>query len=403
MGADFSRVRLNPLLDYAGVELKQGGVLLDADANELVGIVDRRLRALASDVLGRAHGVLHHARRLQDQPSRAAALQIGKGRLYVDGLLAENHGAVSDDPAKRVFDRPAGRARNSPTRSPTRRSPICPIPPALPTAGRHLVYLDVWDREVTHLEQPDLVESAVGVDATSRLQTVWQVRVLADDAGTGTTCATPDGDVPGWSDIIAPSTGVLTTGTFEVAPVDDPCELPPTGGYRGLENQLYRVEIHDPGQPGGARHLQVVARERQRRQPRRQHDLRRRARARRRSAATTCCRSRPATGSRSSTTCASSRRRPARCARSRWSRRRAASSSRRRCRPTMLPGSFPEQRLPGDAQPAGAPLGPGTARSSAPMRAARPSRCRTSTPRARPASSPCRPRPRRCCSRTASR
>ena len=54
MGTDFSRVRLNPLLDYAGVELKQGGVLLDADANELVDIVDRRLRALASDVLGRA-------------------------------------------------------------------------------------------------------------------------------------------------------------------------------------------------------------------------------------------------------------------------------------------------------------------------------------------------------------
>jgi len=26
--------------------------------------------------------------------------------------------------------------------------------------------------------------------------------------------------------------------------------LPPTGGYRGLENQTYRVEIHDPGLPG---------------------------------------------------------------------------------------------------------------------------------------------------------
>ena len=57
-------------------------------------------------------------------------------------------------------------------------------------------------------------------------------------------------DVPGWSAVIAPSTGVLSTGTFDVAPVDDPCELPPTGGYRGLENQLYRVEIQDPGQPG---------------------------------------------------------------------------------------------------------------------------------------------------------
>ena len=33
MGADFSRVRLNPLLDYAGFELNQCGVLLDAVAN----------------------------------------------------------------------------------------------------------------------------------------------------------------------------------------------------------------------------------------------------------------------------------------------------------------------------------------------------------------------------------
>ena len=82
------------------------------------------------------------------------------------------------------------------------------------------------------------------------MQTVWQVRVLADDAGAGTTCGSPDADLPGWSALIAPSTGVLSTGTFDVAAVDDPCELPPTGGYRGLENQLYRVEIHDAGQPG---------------------------------------------------------------------------------------------------------------------------------------------------------
>ena len=54
MGADFSRVRFNPLRDYAGVELQQGRVLTDADANELMAITDRRLRALASDTLGRA-------------------------------------------------------------------------------------------------------------------------------------------------------------------------------------------------------------------------------------------------------------------------------------------------------------------------------------------------------------
>ena len=75
--------------------------------------------------------------------------------------------------------------------------------------------------------------------------------MLGEEAGTGTTCGSPDADLAGWADLIAPSTGRLTTGTYEVAAVTDPCELPPTGGYRGLENQLYRVEIHDPGQPGG--------------------------------------------------------------------------------------------------------------------------------------------------------
>lgn len=248
MATDFSRVRLNPLLDYAGVELKQGGVLIDADANELVDIVDRRLRALASDVLGRATVSSTTVDAFKIGVS-GTALNIGRGRLYVDGLLAENHGAASNDPAKRVFDSLMAEPQFADAIAYTAQ-PYLPSPPALPTAGRHLVYLDVWNREVTFLEQPNLVESAVGVDATSRIQTVWQVRVLAQDAGQATTCASPDGDVPGWSNVIAPSTGVLTTGTFEVAPVDDPCELPPTGGFRGLENQLYRVEIHDGGQPG---------------------------------------------------------------------------------------------------------------------------------------------------------
>src|SRR5262249_59221511 len=32
----------------------------------------------------------------------------------------------------------------------------------------------------------------------------------------------------------------------------DPCTIPPFGGYRGTENRLYRVEIHDPGPLGTA-------------------------------------------------------------------------------------------------------------------------------------------------------
>jgi hypothetical protein len=248
MGADFSRVRFNPILDYAGVELEQGRVLLDADSNEMMAIVDRRLRALAGDTLGRStvSSTTPDAFKIT---AATGTLLIGKGRLYVDGLLAENHGAASSDQAKRLFDDLLGEPVFA---DPIRydAQPYLPNPPPLPTGGRHLVYLEVWNREVTDLEQPDLIESAVGVDTSSRLQTVWQVRVLTDDAGANTTCGSPDADVPGWSAIIAPSTGVLSTGIFDVAPVEDPCELPPTGGYRGLENQLYRVEIHDAGQPG---------------------------------------------------------------------------------------------------------------------------------------------------------
>ncbi|TYT23813.1 right-handed parallel beta-helix repeat-containing protein [Luteimonas viscosa] len=244
MATDLSRIRHDPLLDWSGVQLKQGGVLLDADANELVAVLDRRLRALASDVLGRStvSQTTPDAFRIT---ASGGGLQIGRGRMYVDGLLAENHGG-----GEAAFD-PLLAEPHALDPLDYTAQPYLTDAPDLPTAGRRLVYLDAWNREVTALEDPSLVESAVGVDASSRLQTVWQVRVLDSQLGTGASCATPDGELPGWSALTAPSEGRLTTGTYEVPPLSDPCELPPTGGYRGLENQLYRVEIHDPGLPGG--------------------------------------------------------------------------------------------------------------------------------------------------------
>ena len=249
MGADLSRIRSNPLLDFAGVELKQGGVVLDADVNELVAAVDRRLRALASDVLGAA-SVSQTTPAAFKLSLVAGALLIAKGRLYVDGLLAENHGAASDLAAKQLFDPLLAEPVFADAIAYTAQ-PYLPNPPALPEAGRHLVYLDVWQREVTHIERPALVEIAVGVETSSRLQTVWQVRVLNEDAGNAS-CASEDADFSGWAGLIAPSTGRLTNGTFVPPASADPCELPPSGDYLGLENQTYRVEIHDAGPPGGS-------------------------------------------------------------------------------------------------------------------------------------------------------
>ena len=113
----------------------------------------------------------------------------------------------------------------------------------LSETGTHLAYLDVWQREVTHLEDPDLIETAIGVDTASRLQTVWQVRVLPN--AWSHACSADDADLgDDWLDIIRPSGGRLTTDTIYIDSSTDPCELPPSGGYRGVENQ--NVPHRDP-------------------------------------------------------------------------------------------------------------------------------------------------------------
>src|SRR3954447_2315364 len=253
MGADVSRVRFDPLRDFAGVVLQQGRLLLDADFNEYVAILERRLRAETVDLTSFGPdpdqaGESWVPRQTPDGFRVTAAggnLTIGRGRMYVDGLLAENHGVGPPG-----FDP----LLSEPTRTqdtPYAQQPYWPSPsPALPTSGTHLAYLDVWEREVTQLEDPDLVEIAVGVDTTARTQTAWQVRLLSNVGNAG--CDTDDDQIPSWLDVIRPSAGRLTVDTIDVRPGDDPCELPPSGGYRGLENQAYRVEIHAGGAPGTA-------------------------------------------------------------------------------------------------------------------------------------------------------
>jgi hypothetical protein len=248
MTGDYSRRRFDPFNDFAGVLMQQGRVQLDADFNELVEIVDRRLRAETADIIGRATVP-------KQTPDgfkifiTGGAPTIGPGRIYVDGLLAENHGAP---PLQ--FD--AGLAEQHGTnpiaydKQPyfPNASTVAPFPTS---GGPHLVYLDVWDREVTYLEAPALVEVALGVDTTTRTQTAWQVRVLPN-VGAGASCDTPDDALDGWPAIIAPSAGRLSTAAVGVPADDDPCLTPPSGGFRGLENRLYRIEIHAGGPAGTA-------------------------------------------------------------------------------------------------------------------------------------------------------
>ena len=91
MSGDYSRKRFNPEKHYQGVLKQQGRVDLDAEWNEYVDLLDRRWRAETIDVVGRC-GV---PRKLPmgSRCLSAGQLTIGQGRIYVDGYLAENHGA----------------------------------------------------------------------------------------------------------------------------------------------------------------------------------------------------------------------------------------------------------------------------------------------------------------------
>lgn len=266
MSGDYSRDSFDSLRDYAGVFLQQGRAVLDADWNEMVRILERRIRTATVDTIGRAVVPRETMQGFQIRIVGGDDLEIGRGRKYLDGMLLECHGAANfpgsgdDDFADPVFDRaregtdgPGGVldeliSQESDDFLPYDRQPYWPNPEALPEGnGPHLVYLVAWQREVTPLEEPDLLEPALGgIDTTTRWQTVWQVRVLPN-VGPNATCATEDDQLEGWIDTIAPSTARLTTDTVDVEDPEDPCLVPPTDGYTGIENQLYAVQLHSVG------------------------------------------------------------------------------------------------------------------------------------------------------------
>ena len=311
MKGDFSRLRFNPAKNYTSVLQQQGRVSLDSDANEQA-IIDEYLRAEEiTDIVGKCGGPKSYCG-FKITFDNATGLSIGPGRYYVEGIACENDKALlyPDQPylittledEKLLF---AELARG--------------------TITTLQVYLQVWKRLVTSLDDPCLREPALGMaDTTARLQTVWRVilnpiyakatnnaSASASLTVTKATLASFEGgkiaepsvsdatidkavledrlfhssleSVPAQtapvsverpSETVSPAVSV----TGERSPViiqsnccqnmafgtrlrnpgklwaqtsdssdDCSCEPTPASGYRGLENQLYRVEVHTSG------------------------------------------------------------------------------------------------------------------------------------------------------------
>ena len=243
MKGDFSRLTFDPAKHYTRVLMQQGRVQLDADWNEQADIFLHYLRALTADVIG-PHGGPSAALGFQIGPLKQSSghlsdLSIGNGRYYVDGLLCEN----LEDGA-RYFAQPYLN--------------LDPNQQGLPK-GRLLVYLDVWERHITHLEDDRIREVALGgPDTASRAQVVWQIRVRVSDLPTVPPRSPADGDKARtewfkefettWSVLVQGWQPEVDRGRLKVrakigGDLTDPCVASPEARFRGVENQLYRVEI----------------------------------------------------------------------------------------------------------------------------------------------------------------
>jgi len=229
MKGDFSRITFDRRNHYAGVLHQQGRVWLDSDWNEDVFERLDQLQQETYDVVG-ACGVPSPGTAFQITPGSDAAhpenFAIGggddsKGRAYVQGLLCR---------------------MDSPTTYFTQ--PDLPDPPAIviPRTGGDtfaIIYLEVWRRLITYLEDPSVADVALGgPDTATRIRVIAQVKALV--VPQGTTCADLRNFLP-------LDNGTLGTLQPRDTQPTDLCSLPDPANYTGRENHFYRVEVHTGG------------------------------------------------------------------------------------------------------------------------------------------------------------
>lgn len=239
MYGDFSRLTFDPADRFSAVLMQQGRVQLDADTNEQAMTVLHLMRTLTADIIG-PHGGPGEAFLVKALPENKPPtdLAIGAGHYYVDGILCENV-------------EPGFTYGNQPDASPVGERP-------LPGGPQFLVYLKVFERVVTAVEDPSIREIALGAngpDTAARLKVIWQV--VASDRIPGTDVVIDEKTdkkmvQDEWKVRPSSAATLKARGKQATAADCDACIVAPDARYRGAENQLYRVQIHTGGKVGTA-------------------------------------------------------------------------------------------------------------------------------------------------------
>jgi Family of unknown function (DUF6519)/Right handed beta helix region len=308
MKGDFSRITgLNAKRKhYSGLLKQQGRVQLDSDWNELISVIAHQRGVRTIDTIGHCGAPIHNSGFEILHPGAGllpSDLLIATGRFYSGGLLCEttpssklpvrgfhatNLSRVLVDDTKidglniavgqwvqlLTDEQPEGiiaqvtaigagtitlsqnvssfASDHHPylrrlilfTQQPDRPTDAASAITYAPVAGQtDLLYLDAWERHITTIEDPEIREVALGgPDTETRSKIIAQVKVLPNvgDVECGD-------DIARWNALTKAPNGRLTTRPVPVAAPTNPCQLGESGGFLGLENRLYRVEIHDPG------------------------------------------------------------------------------------------------------------------------------------------------------------
>jgi hypothetical protein len=268
MRTDITRNTFDAAKNFSRVLMQQGRVQLDADWNEQTSILLHYLRALAVDVIGQSAGpnaacgfeLIVNQQRLGDlfhgsvpptvqQIFNGQHVLITPGRYYVDGWLAENAEFVS------FFHQPHFK----------RQGDVSELRQSMPPNGRSLIYLDVWERAVTFVDYDSIREKALGgPDTATRAQVVWRVRnrdltEMEDAPSSQSRCVAIKRGWEEWKQAQRANRGKLRAKVKEEEGSDDPCVASAESAYRGVENQLYRVEIHREGRAGDANSESILS------------------------------------------------------------------------------------------------------------------------------------------------
>lgn len=255
---------------FLRVLMQQGRVQLDADWNEQADILLNYLRRLGQDLIGYhgGHGKGFQISLTDDDDDFA----IAPGRYYVEGLPCEQAGTGTlndNNPISWTY-------RNQPNQQVPKDLSLTETSKDSPIAAL-LVYLDVWERHVSLIEdldsnRPGIGEVALeGVDTATRSQLIWQIKVAPAAALDDVVLPPEAGDdlrfeadlesedlsqkikfltrdsfrayLKGVGVDLKPGLGALKARTKPTAGDTDPCRIAPKARYRGPENRLYRVEI----------------------------------------------------------------------------------------------------------------------------------------------------------------